>query len=444
MALDADRNLAAEKEESFIKWLQKGLESKKAQTPNTKKIHQQFETSYLPSIPSKTERSCSNDAAVHLPQEIILQILSYIPRDPTSQSYLHACSLVSRSWYSATVPLLYHSPHFTGKNFRQFVATVCPSINAHIRKSELAGLVRRLDMGNLVHDGSKSLTARLLGRVKGGLEEFVAPQASFAINCLAALSKCTHLHHLDLSLISESLSLSDLFHSIGSLENLISLRFPRSSTNDTKTNALHHSWPPLLQTLHISGGLRDASLLYFCTAPPTLTSLTISNCPHLSMAFISPLLKAIGPHLTHLRISENMPQLGYAALDNLLLQLPSLLHLDLSTDFITAKFFVSASRISPAHPLNFLELSSPRQGFRYDEQEIDRISSDHIFRAIDAGGLSNLRRLRVHRALGWTDSAEARVELKELSELLEAMAREEGSGSAGVWIFNEHGTGTIR
>lgn len=180
MALDADRNLAAEKEESFIKWLQKGLESKKAQTPNTKKIHQQFETSYLPSIPSKTERSCSNDAAVHLPQEIILQILSYIPRDPTSQSYLHACSLVSRSWYSATVPLLYHSPHFTGKNFRQFVATVCPSINAHIRKSELAGLVRRLDMGNLVHDGSKSLTARLLGRVKGGLEEFVAPQASFA------------------------------------------------------------------------------------------------------------------------------------------------------------------------------------------------------------------------------------------------------------------------
>ena len=35
-------------------------------------------------------------------------------------------------------------------------------------------------MSGLVHNGSKSLTARLLGRVKKRLEEFVAPQASFA------------------------------------------------------------------------------------------------------------------------------------------------------------------------------------------------------------------------------------------------------------------------
>ena len=35
-------------------------------------------------------------------------------------------------------------------------------------------------MSSLVHNGSKSLTARLLGRVKTRLEEFVAPQASFA------------------------------------------------------------------------------------------------------------------------------------------------------------------------------------------------------------------------------------------------------------------------
>ena len=130
-----------------------------------------------------------------------------------------------------------------------------------------------------------------------------------------------------------------------------------------------------------------------------------------------------------------MPQLGYAALDNILVQLPSLQHLSLSTDFITAKFFVCAGKISPAHPLNFLELGSPRQGSRHEEQELDCIGSDHIFRAIDTGGLSNLRRLRVHRALGWTDTAEARMDLEELSELLEAMAREEGGGPAGVWIF---------
>ena len=180
MALDPDSNWNAEMEESLNKWLQKGLESKKSQTPYTEELYELFETIYLPSIPGKTERELPNNAVVHLPPEIILQILSYIPREPHSQSYLHACCLISRSWYSAAIPFLYHSPHITGKNFKQFVATVCPSVNAHIRKSELADLVRRLDMGNLVHDGSKSLTARLLGRVKGGLEEFVAPQASFA------------------------------------------------------------------------------------------------------------------------------------------------------------------------------------------------------------------------------------------------------------------------
>ena len=44
----------------------------------------------------------------------------------------------------------------------------------------VAELVRVLDMSRLVHNGSKSLTTRILGRVKGNLEEFVAPQAPFA------------------------------------------------------------------------------------------------------------------------------------------------------------------------------------------------------------------------------------------------------------------------
>ena len=117
---------------------------------------------------------------VHLPTEIIILILSFIPRRSSSQSTLHACCLLSRDWYAVAVHQLYHSPYINGQNFKQFVATICPSVNAHVRKSDLADLVRRLDMGNLVHDGSKSLTARLLGRVKFMLEEFVAPQASFA------------------------------------------------------------------------------------------------------------------------------------------------------------------------------------------------------------------------------------------------------------------------
>ena len=57
-------------------------------------------------------------------------------------------------------------------------------------------------MGQLVHDSSKSLTARIIGRLKGSLIEFRAPQASFSVNSLAALSKAVNLVRLDLSLMS--------------------------------------------------------------------------------------------------------------------------------------------------------------------------------------------------------------------------------------------------
>lgn len=137
-----------------------------------------------------TMASCSDESSslrlhserhsLQLPQEIILHILSFIPGHPSSQHSLWACCLVSRSWYSATVSRLYHSPSFTGRNYQLLLRTLCPSINAHVRKSVLAEFVRVLDMSRLIHDGSKSLTGRLLGRVKGNLEEFIAPQSSFA------------------------------------------------------------------------------------------------------------------------------------------------------------------------------------------------------------------------------------------------------------------------
>ena len=114
---------------------------------------------------------------VQLPQELLQQIFSYLATD---QKTLHACSLTSSSWYLASVGYLYDNPIITGKNYDSFVRAMCPSVNAHVRRNGLADLVRRLDMSGLVHNGSKSLTARLLGRVKKRLEEFVAPQASFA------------------------------------------------------------------------------------------------------------------------------------------------------------------------------------------------------------------------------------------------------------------------
>ena len=118
--------------------------------------------------------------SVELPPEILDQIFSYVAQFPSSQTTLFSLLLVSRSWYYAAIPVLYNSPRISGKNYDLFVRMVCPSINAHIRSNGLSELIKTLDMSSLVHNGSKSLTARLLGRVKGHLEVFVAPQASFA------------------------------------------------------------------------------------------------------------------------------------------------------------------------------------------------------------------------------------------------------------------------
>ncbi len=126
----------------------------------------------------------------NLPAEILIQILSIVsPRDSShsalhrdSQSTLHSCVLVSRLWYKLALEFLYRNPIFTsnGSTFQSFVNTICPSVNAHVKKSDCANMVRNLDMSRLVHEGSKSLTARILSRCKTRLEEFTAPQASFA------------------------------------------------------------------------------------------------------------------------------------------------------------------------------------------------------------------------------------------------------------------------
>lgn len=209
-------------------------------------------TSSPPVVPSSNSSYTSRE--VILPIEVIIQIVSYVPWQKSAQKTLWACSLVSRLWYSASIPFLYKRPHLSGGNFQLFVVTVCPSKNAHIRRSHLAELVETLDMGELVHDGSKSLTARLLGRLKGNLTEFVAPQASFSINSFAALSKCTGLTHLNLSLMSSSISIKLLFQTLRSLAHLQTLYFPRTATHDHENDLRLEVWPPKLRDLHLAGG----------------------------------------------------------------------------------------------------------------------------------------------------------------------------------------------
>ena len=112
----------------------------------------------------------------HLPAEVLEQIFRHLQG---LQSTLHACCLTNRAWYESAVPFLYDFPQISGKNFDTFVNSVCPSALAHIRRNGLGELVRVLDMSGLVHSSKKSLTARLIGRLKENLEGFIAPQATF-------------------------------------------------------------------------------------------------------------------------------------------------------------------------------------------------------------------------------------------------------------------------
>ena len=124
------------------------------------------------------------EAFVYLPIEVLQQIFSFLKDGPDSQRNFWACCLVSHQWYSAAVPLLYESPCLQSRNFEHFIYTVCSPASIRRRRApparEFAFYIKHLDMGSLAYESSNSLTARLLGRVKGRLETFIAPAKTFS------------------------------------------------------------------------------------------------------------------------------------------------------------------------------------------------------------------------------------------------------------------------
>ena len=253
MALDVQSNWTISMAKNFDKIMRHGDTAESQQQLNRGK-----EQGENMKVNVEHVHSQHTGTPVYLPDEIILQILDYIGHNEDvkeSQYTLASCCLLSHQWYDAAIPLLYARPYIYGKNFDPFVKAICPSINLHVRKSPLSELVKVLNMGSLVHQGSRSLTARLLGRTKGSLEEFVAPQASFAMNCFPALSKCAKLKLLDLSLVSESPPLPELFKTVAHLERLRTFRLPRSAGFGVHHNNKSFAWSPNIEDLSLSGGI---------------------------------------------------------------------------------------------------------------------------------------------------------------------------------------------
>jgi hypothetical protein len=118
---------------------------------------------------------------VHLPLETVSNILSFVQLEENSQESLYNLCLVSRSWYSACVVPLYQCPSLSGKKGRQsFVETVCRPKNVHKSRRPLSEYVKTLDMSSWYDDISENLIKKLLGKVAGGLEVFVAPETCFS------------------------------------------------------------------------------------------------------------------------------------------------------------------------------------------------------------------------------------------------------------------------
>ncbi|EMC98130.1 hypothetical protein BAUCODRAFT_121027 [Baudoinia panamericana UAMH 10762] len=421
---------------------------------------------------------------IYLPDEILIQILNYISHLPTplSQPTFAACALLSHQWHNASTPYLYAHPRLYGGNYDPFVRAICPSINLHVRQSPLSSLVKTLDMGSLVHQGSKSLTARVLGRTKGNLETFVAPQASFAINCLPALSKCSALKCLDLSLVSESPPLPDLFRTLAHLGELKTLRLPRSAGFGVHYKPTSFLWPPQLEDLTISGGI-DAHFLHGVVAfPQTLRSLTIEHCPLAKGYAVTHLLRtAVRPlrNLESFKIRQ-MPRLGSRSLDDVLFLLPQIHRLSISVDYISPAFLdernewripkesivvpsasassshsttstpsptpsttttnrdpsywsdlTASSPLLRDHPLHTLELTS--SGATGAEDKITPV--DILIAITDDGNLPHLRRVLAARSLRWGSSSTA-GDSEALTDALVEGARagweRERSGGSGL------------
>lgn len=478
MALDAQRNWTVSMAENLE---QTRMRAKKA-------AEMDVPTTTVPLIRSTSPVVWQTDP-IHLPDEIITLILDFVREFPEAQSTLASCCLLSSQWYRAAIPMLYESPYIIGKNFDPFARAICPSINLHVRKSPLASLVKTLDMSKLVHQGSKSLTARLLGRVKNQLEVFVAPQATFNLSCLPALSKCQCLRVLDLSLISESPTLPDLFRNIAHLTNLNTFRLPRSSGFGKGFDKSALLWPPRLESITLSGGI-DTHFLHGVVAfPLTLRRLTIEHCPLARGSAIAQLLRNVVrplPRLEYLKLAH-LPRLQDGdAIDDLLAILPYLKRLSISVDYISSRLFdytsacrnerirdeytsssvpapprdsglgqwsTDASKTNdntntgidgsaftlPSHShLRILELTD--SGTPGSE---DRISPIDLLIAIEDDQLPFLRQIWVARTLQW-DQGETRREVDSLVDAMVEMASTQGvrreAGELGQEIHDDDRT----
>lgn len=260
---------------------------------------------------------------------------------------------------------------------------------------KIGEFIRDLDLSNVNQSGKNAFVAKLLKRSRKYLEAFTAPQTSFGLAPLIALRGCEHLKILDLRLVSETLNLEELFHSIRLLNNLTHLSFPRSSLEIDNYNNVQ--WPPKLEFLRVSGGISDEFLM-MSEFPQTISHMEFAHCPKVRHVGFQCFLYKVGVHLKSLRIQFPMPCLQSDSLDIVFKYCPNLLVLEVSVDYMSAEFFDEDSLLLLPYPRPLRTLYIDSSGMLGTTDKLDPLD---LALALGDNRLPNLKNVRCTAKLGW-------------------------------------------
>lgn len=327
---------------------------------------------------------------MNLPVEIVVLVLKILQaRDKLKPKFLRVCKL----FYAIVLPMIYERPKLKATNFFSFVETI--SANKKIGDN-----IRELDLSYIIQSGKNAFVAKLLKRARKHLEVFVAPQTSFGLGPLIALKNSQQLKILDLRLVSETLNLEELFHSIKNLDHLTHLSFPRSSIQLDNLGDI--SWPPQLSFLRISGGISDDFLMN-TKFPSTITQLEFAHCPSIKdLGFRETLLKH-GHHLKNLKIQYPMPGLKDNSLDCVFGYCPNLLVLEIAVDYVSNTFFDEENLGYMEYPRPLRTLYIDSSGMLGTSTKLDPID---LAVALNEGRLPHLKNIQCTAKLGWDPKSE--------------------------------------
>ena len=205
------------------------------------------------------------------------------------------------------------------------------------------------------------------------------------------------------------------------------------------------SWPAKLCELHVSGGIHDKPLLSLSDLPPSLTRLSIGNCPNLSMVSIEHILRTKGSQLHHLEIVAPIPGLSRRpnSLVFYMMHVPNLHYLKISVDFLFEhRPFLENSWCDNDYRLALRQIDLDC----FDPAFCDFFGPDDLYSIFTHDqAFDRIRKVRIHRRLGWHTMKEVQVhqDIDDLDELLKALAREDGANAevdepeAGVILFGK-------